>query len=63
MYTFKTKTIEFESEGEIPWTLDGEFGGRHEYVKICNKKQALQIMIEPQNADEAFSEAEEQEDN
>lgn len=63
MYTFKTKTIEFESEGEIPWTLDGEFGGRHEYVKICNKKQALQIMIEPQNTDEAFSEAEEQEDN
>ena len=59
MYTFKTKRIEFESEGEIPWTLDGEFGGRHEYVKICNKKQALQIMIEPQDIEDDFDEADE----
>ena len=48
MYTFKASKITFESEGAIPWTLDGEFGGDHEMVKICNKKQALQIMTEPQ---------------
>jgi len=47
MYTFRTSQIVFESREEIPWTLDGEFGGQHEVVKICNKKQALQIMVEP----------------
>lgn len=46
MYTFKAKNITFESEGEIPWTLDGEFGGQHDHVEICNRKQALEIMIE-----------------
>ena len=46
MYTFKAKNITFEAQGEIPWTLDGEFGGQHEFVEICNRKQALQIMIE-----------------
>lgn len=46
MYTFKTKEITLESKEEIPWTLDGEFGGQHEEVHIINKKQALEIMIE-----------------
>ena len=63
MYTFKTKHITFESEGEIPWTLDGEFGGRHEKLRICNINKALQIMIEPQHVEYAFGEAEEQGDS
>ncbi|MBQ4559807.1 MAG: YegS/Rv2252/BmrU family lipid kinase [Tyzzerella sp.] len=46
MYTFKAKEIKLESKEEIPWTLDGEYGGQHEEVHIINKKQALQIMIE-----------------
>ncbi len=46
MYTFKAREITFEAEGEIPWTLDGEFGGDHSVVHICNKQQALQIMTE-----------------
>lgn len=46
MYTFKAKEIKLESKEEIPWTLDGEFGGQHEEVHIINKKQALEIMIE-----------------
>ena len=46
MYTFKAKNIKLKSKEEIPWTLDGEFGGQHEEVHIENKKQALQIMIE-----------------
>lgn len=45
MYTFKTKDMTLESSEEIPWTLDGEFGGQHENVHIMNKKQALEIMI------------------
>mgnify|MGYP000943767766 FL=1 len=32
MYTFKTKKITFDSVEEIPWTLDGEFGGEQDYV-------------------------------
>lgn len=46
MYTFKAKEIILESKEEIPWTLDGEYGGQHEEVHIINKKQALEIMIE-----------------
>ena len=46
IYTFKAKEIKLESKEEIPWTLDGEFGGQHEEVHIINKKQALEIMIE-----------------
>ena len=46
MYTFKAKEIKLKSKEEIPWTLDGEFGGQHEEVHIINKKQALEIMIE-----------------
>lgn len=46
MYMFKTKEIVFESMEEIPWTLDGEFGGQHDFVKINNQKQALKFMIE-----------------
>ena len=45
-YTFKAKEIMLESKEEIPWTLDGEFGGQHEEVHIINKKQALEIMIQ-----------------
>ena len=43
--SFKTDRILLESEEEIPWTLDGEFGGVHDHVLIQNKKQALQIMV------------------
>ncbi len=45
MYTFKAREITLKSKEEIPWTLDGEFGGQHEEVYIKNKKQALEIMI------------------
>lgn len=45
MYCFKTASLRVESQEEIPWTLDGEFGGRHQDVEIVNKKEALQIWI------------------
>lgn len=45
MYSFRTGEIVFESVEEIQWTLDGEFGGVHDTVRIRNKKQALQIMV------------------
>ena len=49
MYTFKTGRIVFESLEEIPWTLDGEFGGQHDWVQIENAKQALQIIVQPEH--------------
>ncbi|HIY62829.1 MAG TPA: YegS/Rv2252/BmrU family lipid kinase [Candidatus Mediterraneibacter stercoripullorum] len=49
MYSFKSGNVRFESEVEIPWTLDGEFGGEHSDVLIRNQKQALQIMVKNEN--------------
>lgn len=48
MYTFKAAKIHFESLEEIPWTLDGEFGGDHDTVTIENEKQKLEIMVDPE---------------
>lgn len=45
MYCFKTSYLKFETEEEVAWTLDGEFGGRHTEVIIENLNQALEIMI------------------
>lgn len=45
MYSFRTNSIQFESEGDIPWTLDGEFGGEHDKVEVVNHKKALEIMV------------------
>lgn len=45
MHSFKTGKIVFESLEEIPWTLDGEFGGAHDRVEIENLKQQLEIMV------------------
>ena len=47
-YSFRSGNIRFESLEEIPWTLDGEFGGEHREVNIKNMKHAVQIML-PKN--------------
>ena len=50
MYSFKTGEIKFESEEEIPWTLDGEFGGAHKEINVKDKKQAVQIKVDSEVA-------------
>ncbi len=45
MYTFKTGNITFESIEEIPWTLDGEYGGQHDFVEVYNLNRRLEIMV------------------
>ncbi|MDE8707105.1 diacylglycerol kinase family lipid kinase, partial [[Ruminococcus] torques] len=50
MYSFKTGEIKFESEEEIPWTLDGEFGGAHKEITVKDKKQAVQIIVDSEVA-------------
>lgn len=57
MYSFKAKEVYFESLEEIPWTLDGEFGGEHDYVHIKNERQSLEIMIDPENKSTLMYEA------
>ena len=56
MYTFKTDKISFDVDEEIPWTLDGEFGGKHVDVTIENKNKALKILVPEQApAEEAIA--------
>ena len=43
--SFKTKKLHFEFEEEIPWTLDGEYGGSHKSVNITNRKKAVKIIV------------------
>ena len=45
MHCFKTSHIIFESEDDISWTRDGEYGGDHRIVDIRNENKALTIMI------------------
>lgn len=45
MYCFKTASLHIESEEEVPWTLDGEFGGRHTRVDVVNCREVLQIRV------------------
>jgi len=45
MYAFQSSKISFESKESLAWTLDGEYGGEHDYVEIENRKQALEIMV------------------
>ena len=45
--TFKTQKLTVESEEEVSWTLDGEFGGSVKDVVIENQKQALPLILAP----------------
>lgn len=42
--SFKTSRLVIHSNMEIPWTIDGEFGGNHTEVEIVNHRKAIQIM-------------------
>lgn len=46
-YIMRLDHIEIESEEEIAWTLDGEFGGKVKKVEIGVEKQALQLIVPP----------------
>lgn len=43
--SFRADEVRFYAEEEIPWTLDGEFGGDHREVLIQNNHQAMEIMV------------------
>ena len=43
--SFRAESVKFYSEEEIPWTLDGVFGGDHKEVQIKDHCKAVDIMI------------------
>ncbi|MCM1386022.1 MAG: YegS/Rv2252/BmrU family lipid kinase [Bacillus sp. (in: Bacteria)] len=45
IHCFKTSKLVIESEQEVAWSLDGEYGGDHKKAVIENCRQALQIRI------------------
>lgn len=45
IYSFKTRQLTIETDEEVPWTLDGEFGGNHSYVEIENRHKALNLYL------------------
>ncbi len=46
VYNTQTSDIKFTSKKPIPWTLDGEFGGEHEVVRIRVIPGAVNIIVE-----------------
>ncbi len=42
---FKAKRISFSSDEEVQWVIDGENGGKHDFVNIQNNPRAVQIMV------------------
>ena len=46
VYSFQTDHIKLTSNEVVPWTLDGEFGGEHQVVRLNDCKQALDIIVE-----------------
>ena len=41
---FQSADIAFTAEHPVAWTLDGEFGGDMETVRVCNRPRAIRIM-------------------
>lgn len=42
---FRASNIRFVSTNEMPWTIDGEFGGAGTIAEICNVQQAITIAV------------------
>ncbi len=47
-YSFSASRIHFSSSEPVPWTLDGEFGGKLSEAQVENRKQALVILRNPE---------------
>lgn len=49
-YYFKASDFRFRSDGSVPWTLDGEYGGNEEDISLCVFHNALKIVVDPTKA-------------
>lgn len=45
IYSFKSAHLTIHSDEEVPWTLDGEFGGNQRQVEIENCHEALNLYL------------------
>ena len=45
VHSFKSGYLEIDCDEEIPWTLDGEYGGEHNHVEIENRHKALHLYL------------------
>ena len=45
IYSFKSKKVTIESKEQVPWTLDGEYGGSPAFVEIENRHKALNLYL------------------
>lgn len=43
--SFRADRVRFHAEEEVPWTLDGEYGGDHQDVEIINHCKAIDIVV------------------
>lgn len=43
--TFKASHLKIASESEVPWTLDGEYGGSPKEIEIINLNKAFPILV------------------
>ena len=44
--SFRTDKLKFISSKGVPWTYDGEFGGKKKQLEIRNIKRAIEIIVE-----------------
>ena len=44
VYSYKTNSVTIESKEEIPWTLDGEYGGSHKKAEISIIPEAITFL-------------------
>lgn len=49
MYCFRTGHLSVETSQDVPWTLDGEFGGSPKKIEICNLRKEQVIMVPPKD--------------
>lgn len=46
VYSFQANLITLKSSDQVPWTLDGEYGGDHNKVTVQDCQKALEIIVE-----------------
>ncbi|MCR4611009.1 MAG: YegS/Rv2252/BmrU family lipid kinase [Lachnospiraceae bacterium] len=46
VYNFQSSSFKIECDDEMPWTLDGEFGGNHGNIEIECCHEAIDILVE-----------------
>ncbi len=49
-YYSKSSDFRFRSDGSVPWTLDGEYGGTEEDISLSVLHDVLQIVVDPSKA-------------